>query len=263
MLPAPPPPNDDSSECEAQSSGKANADADADANAGANGSPSSLSSSLHALALSHPLPSPSLPPPPSPRSLHLFLDLDGCLVLDSPLDWSSPPHPRPFLGLFLAAAFRLCASVSMWTAAGAEWLRRVHVMIESRGLLPSGAAFLLQWSGARCRLRADRAAIEAGDFYARRRPTKPLSKAWRRGAGRRAGMRRHNTLIVDDTPADSHGNYGNALHIAPFDSLQQEAEDDELRRLAAFLPVLARMPDVRAVEKRGWSQKYALQDNPE
>jgi len=189
----------------------------------------------------------------------LFLDLDGCIVLDeAACGWAVPPRPRPFLAMFLATAFHCCASVSLWTAAGSNWLQRVRSMIDEQSLLPAGASFLLEWSGDRCRQRANLAAIEAGDFYARRLPSKPLLKAWRRGAGRRAGMKRHNTLIVDDTPSTYRDNYGNALPIAPFDALHQEAHDDELRRLASFLPVLAALPDIRSVEKRGWSHRYAL-----
>lgn len=230
---------------------------------------SSSSPSSEALIASIPRPLPAASVSASARRLHLILDLDGTVVLDDgpsvsgggPSDGLNCPVARPHLSRFLSVCFSHCASVSLWTAASEDWLRVVSALLSS--LCPAGSAgFLFEWSASRCSLRSDRRAIEDGDFYARRLATKPLRKVWRRAVGKANGIRRHNTLIVDDTPTTFVLNHGNALLIPSFNSAPQTkaqatAEDDHLLRLCAFLPHLAAAEDVRTIEKRGWHVRFA------
>jgi len=190
-------------------------------------------------------------------SLHLVLDLDGTLLLeDDGGSWM--PRPRPHLREFLSAAFAYCASVSLWTAASAEWLAQAEEHLRASGILTADQQFLLRWSRSRCRVVVDKARLlsDGGDSYTQRVALKPLSKCWRQGVGRAAGMRRSNTVVVDDLPASWSHNYGNALRVQPYTKV--DPADDELRLLALFLPRLvhaAGQGDVRALEKRGWQMQ--------
>ena len=228
---------------------------------------SSSTSPADDLVTSIPSSMPSVSVSASSRRLHLILDLDGTLVLDeAPSSGGggggfNSPVPRPHLRRFFSVCFSHCASVSLWTAASADWLFLVSQLLDE--MKPPGAPrFLFEWAADRCSLRSDRRAIEEGDFYARRLATKPLRKVWRRGVGKANGIRKHNTLIVDDTPTTFVHNHGNALLIPSFSSApqtkaQSAQEDDHLLRLCAFLPHLAAAADVRTIEKRGWHVRFA------
>ncbi len=169
----------------------------------------------------------------------LILDLDETLVhaserpLDQTPDFRVGPyfiHRRPHLEAFLKG----CAQsfhVAIWSSSSADYLGAVL-----RAILPPEVSPRFVWSRERCvqRLHPERLEI---DFI------KDLKKVKRRGFDLK------RVLIVDDTPRKVVRNYGNAVYVNPY---LGDRSDDELLRLGPFLESLKSVPDVRAIEKRGW-----------
>jgi RNA polymerase II subunit A small phosphatase-like protein len=173
------------------------------------------------------------------RPILLILDLDETLVhsveepLDRPHDFRAGPYfvyRRPHLDGFLAAcsaAFRL----AVWSSGGEGYVRAVVGRIAPPGI---DLAFL--WSCDRCVRRYD---PESQEEY----HLKDLGKV------KRLGHDLRRVLIADDTPRKVARQYGNIVHVPPYHG---EAGDDLLPRLAEYLLSLREVPDVRALEKRGW-----------
>ena len=119
-----------------------------------------------------------------------------------------------------------------------------------KGVFPSDIPLEFVWGRSRATLR--RASAEEG-FTAGAEShlnyRKPLSKL------KKLGWRLENILILDDTPAKSVQNYGNAIYPAVWDG---DEADVELQLLARYLPTLSCVENVRTVEKRNWRSK-ALQ----
>jgi carboxy-terminal domain RNA polymerase II polypeptide A small phosphatase len=68
---------------------------------------------------------------------------------------------------------------------------------------------------------------------------------------KRMGYRLERVLIADDTPGKVERHYGNAVYVPPFFG---DPDDETLPRLARFLFSLRDVPNVRTLEKRGWSR---------
>lgn len=66
---------------------------------------------------------------------------------------------------------------------------------------------------------------------------------------RRRGYDLERVLFVDDSPEKHVLNYGNLIHVPPFEG---DLQDDELRPLLAYIDGLAAVPNLRKVEKRYW-----------
>lgn len=63
------------------------------------------------------------------------------------------------------------------------------------------------------------------------------------------GYSLESIIAVDDTPAKHARGYGNLVQVHEYTG---GTDDDELHRLQAYLAWLAAVPNVRAIEKRGW-----------
>ncbi|APR85182.1 phosphoprotein phosphatase [Minicystis rosea] len=171
--------------------------------------------------------------------LLIILDLDETLVHvpDRPL--ARDPdflacgygvHKRPHVDAFLA---RLFASyrVAIWTASG-----DIYATAVVSQLLPDPAQLEFLWCSERC--------TERFDHETRHRTTiKPLSKV------RRRGYDLERVLVVDDSPEKHVLNYGNLIHVLPFEG---DMTDDELPRLLAYIDKLSVEPNMRCIEKRHW-----------
>ena len=172
----------------------------------------------------------------------LILDLDETLIfateepLAQPADFAVGPYAvyrRPGLAGFLAACsadFRL----GVWSSATDSYVEDVVARIMPPGLAPE-----FVWGRSRCVRRLDPEYV-ADEFL------KDLKKVGRRGFDLR------RVLIADDTPSKVRRHYGNAVSVPPF---LGDCADDVLPRLAAYLHSLRDLPDVRPVEKRGWSSR--------
>jgi len=170
----------------------------------------------------------------------LILDLDETLVhaTEQPLprrhDFVVGPYvvyQRPELADFLTACSKLFR-LAVWSTAGDEYVRMVVEQI-----VPPGVELVFAWGRSRCVRRYDMEDFEY-EFL------KDLRKV------KRAGFSLERTLIVDDTPSKVARHYGNAVYVPPFFG---DVEDSTLPRLARYLASLHEAPNVRVIEKRGWS----------
>lgn len=136
------------------------------------------------------------------------------------------PHVRDFLE-YCRASFR----VAVWTSASADYAAAIVGRV-------FGPGFPLEflWARERCTLAYDKGAHE-------REWIKNLAKVKRRG------FPLERVIMVDDSPAKLARNYGNLVRVTPFEG---NAEDDELPLLQRYLHALKEVPNIRAVEKRGW-----------
>lgn len=128
--------------------------------------------------------------------LHIILDIDGTLVADTD-DESELPAFRPHLKEFFAFLFTTFKTVSVWSNAGPSWILPIVDCIR-RSYLPPDCDFLF----VRTRTKINYAQIGSHK-----------KKALRKIYNRHKFMNKHNTLILDDTPATYRNNYGNAIGI--------------------------------------------------
>lgn len=187
---------------------------------------------------------------PCARKL-LVLDLDETLVhatetaLAHPADFAVGPYhvyKRPHLAAFLGevlAAF----DVGVWTSSG----ERYAAQVIGRLFEPSALKFV--WSSARCTAARD---WTTGEYTT----IKNLAKL------RRQGYALESIVAVDDTPSKYARSYGNLVTVREFVG---DRLDDELLLLARYLRTLLPLPNVRAIEKRGWRERTAARrdDVPE
>ncbi|MCA9639895.1 MAG: HAD family hydrolase [Myxococcales bacterium] len=167
----------------------------------------------------------------------LVLDLDETLVHASDTPLARPAdleifdyhvYERPGLREFLCWSFD-AFTVGVWTASSDDYASAVvqHVFVDAPYFV---------YSRDRCTWHMD---LDTRD----RVLLKPIQKL------RKFGFPKERILFVDDTPSKLARSYGNYVRIHPFEG----AEDDtELAALAEYLETLGSVPNVRAIEKRGW-----------
>jgi len=171
----------------------------------------------------------------------LILDLDETLIhaTEEPLgrehDFLVGPYAvslRPHLAEFLASC-SACFRLAVWSSASDDYVRDVVGRI-----IPPGLELAFAWGRSRCVRRFDPETFE--DCH-----VKDLKKV------KRLGFDLNRVLIADDTPSKVQRHYGNAGYVPPFFG---DPEDRSLPRLASYLATLQHEPDVRFLEKRGWSR---------
>lgn len=161
--------------------------------------------------------------------MHLVLDLDETLihvsvtpvkeydftfVIQGSRYWGKK---RPNLDLFLRFVFKRFQSVSVWTAATAEYAKRVvHAIMtpEQRKKL----AFF--------KTRQDLTAPKDGPYF------KPLSKIFRSKKAKRMGMTPQNTIMIDDRDDVLSDNPGNGIKIPAWKGVKS---DQYLAKLLVIL----------------------------
>jgi RNA polymerase II subunit A small phosphatase-like protein len=171
----------------------------------------------------------------------LVLDLDETLVHASDFrlaheeSFSAGPYyvyARPHLHEFVDAVLKKF-TVGVWTASGEAYAS----LVLERIFPPEALAFV--WSSQRCTPARD---WTTGEYGAVKNLRKLKAK----------GYPLESIIAVDDTPAKYAKNYGNLVCVREFVG---DPKDDELPLLAAYLNELAAVPNVRAVEKRGWRER--------
>jgi TFIIF-interacting CTD phosphatase-like protein len=171
----------------------------------------------------------------------LILDLDETLIyateepLERQYDFVVGPYAvyrRPYLTEFLTDC-STCFRLAIWSTATDEYVRPVVDQI-----MPSGVEPAFVWGRSRCVRHYDPEQFE--EYH-----LKDLKKV------RRKGYRLERVLIADDTPRKVHRHFGNAIYVPPFFG---DLEDHILPGLARFLISLRNAPNVRTLEKRGWSR---------
>ncbi len=141
-------------------------------------------------------------------------------------------YSRPPLAEFLAFC-SICFRLAIWSSAGDDYVRDVVGRIVSPRI-----ELAFTWGWSRCVQSLDRQSYDV-DYI------KDLKKV------KRLGYDLRQVLIIDDTPRKVRRHYGNAVYIPPFTG---NPEDRTLLRLADYLALLRDEPDVRVLEKRGWSR---------
>jgi len=169
----------------------------------------------------------------------LILDLDETLL------WASEDQPekgydfrafpyfvtkRPHLDVFLEAVLAWF-DLAVWTSSGEDYAKAtVSKLFED----PSSLNFV--WASSRCTQAYDQDTLEA---YA----LKDLKKV------KRKGYPLERVLLIDDSPEKARRQYGNHLHLRPF---QGDPHDRELLDVLPFLDWIRNQDDFRKIEKRNW-----------
>ena len=172
--------------------------------------------------------------------MHLILDIDGTLITDD-----EPIIFRPGLAKFLNFCFEHFETVSIWSAAGED-----HVQSISAQVLPEGRKWLFVRHGKYCHARYS---TGSGDeIFTPMITEKRLGNIWKSKQYREKGLKRENTIIIDNTPSVCTKNYGNAIYVRTFEG---DPDDQELDRLMTYLQDFIKCENVRTVEKRNWRRE--------
>ena len=174
----------------------------------------------------------------------LILDLDETLIFGAeregprPCDFRVGPfhvYKRPHLDDFLRGAGKFY-SLAVWSSASSDYVTAIAATI-----LPAGLEWAFVWSRDRCTAKRSPETFETEYI-------KDFTKV------KRAGYDLARVLIVDDTRHKVARNYGNAIHILPFEG---DPADEELRHLLQYLESLAAVENFRSIEKRGWRSRIS------
>jgi len=171
----------------------------------------------------------------------IILDLDETLIHSTQTELHIPYHfkvdnyfvyKRPLLKRFLTDISRHFA-IGVWSSASDAYVTEIV-----KQLIPNGVDLLVTWGRTKCTLKRDL-------VYDTWNYEKRLDKL------KKKGFPIEKILIIDDTPAKSRTNYGNAVYIKEFTG---DPNDKELQFLYEYLLTLKPADNVRTVEKRRWRQ---------
>ena len=174
----------------------------------------------------------------------LILDLDETLIrgsetlLDRDQDFRVGPffiYNRPHLHEFLRVV-NPHYELAIWSSATMDYVNGIAAELATH---VDGWQFV--WARDRCVRRFNPETFEI-EFF------KDLRKVKRRGFDLR------RVLVVEDTPQKVSRHYGNAVYVRPYEG-DDQADDDELSKLVAYLRGLSGEPDFRRIEKRGWRMR--------
>jgi TFIIF-interacting CTD phosphatase-like protein len=173
----------------------------------------------------------------------LILDLDETLIYGTEEQLKRTPdfvigpyvvYQRPYLAEFLTSC-SACFRLAVWPTATDDYVQPVVERI-----MPTGVEPTFGWGRSRSVRRYEQEQFE--EYH-----VKNLKKV------KRMGYRLERALIADDRPRKVERHYGNAIYVPPFFG---DVGDETLPRLATFLISLQDKPNVRTVEKRGWSRNF-------
>ena len=137
---------------------------------------------------------------------------------------------RPHLQAFLIDISKHF-SIGIWSSASDNYVDEI-----SQRIKPQGVDFTIVWGRSKCTMKRD-IILDTWNFEKR------LSKV------KVKGFDIEQILIVDDSPAKSRANYGNAIYIGEFIG---DLHDNELKFLYNYLLTFKTVENVREIEKRGW-----------
>lgn len=180
-----------------------------------------------------------------PHAKLLVLDLDETLIhargRDEPeLPWPAQRqvaqfrvHLRPGVREFMATVLERFVGVGVWTSASTDYATAMLDRIVDRSRL----RFI--FARDRCTKGWD---PERGETY--------WLKDIRELDG--FGFDPQQILVVDDKPRGLERSHANLIHVRPFEG---DPGDLELAKLLRYLEQLGPLEDVRAVDKRRWSEQ--------
>ena len=178
----------------------------------------------------------------------LVLDLDETLVHATSKQLHYPEcfrayryfvYKRPYVDDFLNF-IKDYFQVAIWTASDKAYALRVLDQ-----LLPQNYPLKFVKTREDCTLKFD---FELQDYY----QVKKLKKL------KKKGYYLEKIFIVDDTPKKAEMNYGNYIKIFPYEGDQN---DDELKLLMDYLPLLSEVENLRKIEKRNWRQIIEMKND--
>lgn len=140
-------------------------------------------------------------------------------------------YKRPHLKWFLENA-ALDFDLAIWSSADDTYVQNI---VDLSGLSDIDIKFI--WGRSKCTTRRN---FDLDEYVHEKR----LKKV------KKLGYSLEKMLIVDDSPEKTKENYGNAVYIKPFKGSE---EDHELKKLLDYLKTIKDSPNVRTIEKRGWS----------
>ena len=174
----------------------------------------------------------------------IILDLDETLIhaAEKPLkgvqDFMVGPYfvyVRPHAHSFIDFCFASFSAVAVWTSSSEDYAEAISLNLF--GSKKEDLAFL--WSKKRCVRKFDYK-LYASYWI------KDLKKVKRRG------YPLEKMIMIDNSPEKLYRQYGNLVRVLSFEGL---VPDDELLHLQQYLSVLAKVDNVRQIEKRGWQSK--------
>jgi len=149
-----------------------------------------------------------------------------------------PMIERPYVHKMLNWAFKNFA-VGVWTSATQDYADDV---VEKLMIDPQHGKPLFVYALDRCVHRVVDA-HEPWHMGGHIEYIKDLKKV------KKYGYTKDKIIVVDDTPSKWQRDYGNLVLIQPFEG---QRNDDQMRRLMAWLSYLRTQQDIRKIEKRGW-----------
>ncbi|MBN9296926.1 MAG: HAD family hydrolase [Filimonas sp.] len=171
----------------------------------------------------------------------LILDLDETLIHATQTELAIASdfrfdnyfvYKRPGLQKFLHDV-SLHFTIAIWSSAGDDYVKAIVQQFKTEEI-----SFSFVWGRSKCSLKRN----PVYDTYSFEKRLDKLKKN---------GFRLEQILIVDDSPAKSRTNYGNAIYIKEFTG---DSEDRELSFLYDYLLTLKNVENVRTIEKRRWRQ---------
>jgi len=141
-------------------------------------------------------------------------------------------YERPCLQNFLVDISKHF-SIGIWSSASDNYVNEIIQHIK-----PAGVDFSLVWGRTKCTMKRN-VILDTYNYEKR------LDKIKTKGFGL------EQILIVDDSPAKSKTNYGNAIYIKEFTG---DTNDNELKFLYDYLITFKTVDNVRTIEKRWWRQ---------
>ena len=168
----------------------------------------------------------------------LVLDLDETLIHSSEKRLADGEsflihnffvYKRPYLDWFMSEMLNTF-EVAIWSAAGHDYVHSVICHLFQRDSLK------FVWTSQNCTLSKN---VNTGEYDI----IKNLRKLKNRG------YPLESIVVIDDSSAKHRRNYGNLVTVKEF---LGDQNDNDLQLLAAYLKQLAKVPNIRNVEKRGW-----------
>ena len=173
----------------------------------------------------------------------LILDIDETLIhasetaLDDKPDFKTEDYyvyKRPYVDEFLDYCLENF-KVAIWTTAGNLFAR---IVVQELFKQPEDLEFV--WSEEKCTMVYNHQLYEHQHL-------KNLAKI------KKKGFDLEHVIMVDDTPSKLQKNYGNLVRINEYIG---DKNDTELLKLIKYLDDLKSVENIRAIEKRGWQDKY-------
>ncbi len=198
--------------------------------------------------------------------MNIILDMDQTLI-DGIVDFSFVPFdssikiiPRPYLKEFLKFCFESFQYVSIWTAASEKWFESVNkeifkpILEELNGELNNKYKFDFIFTSNQCTIVWTYSEWHGQSIMHKEKRIRRLHKS----CSKYPQYTIDNTIIIDDTKITFKNNYGNGIHINPFETCYSGwKKDTELLNLTTYIsnvliPHYKQFKTVRNLEKRFW-----------